>query len=57
MILEKSIFAVKPRRGNLKANEKLSIVLLYSPSIDEEIYDKKANKEPTVLFSLNLARS
>jgi hypothetical protein len=48
MVLEKKIFEVYPRSGNLKPNEKQSLQLIYSPNMDEEIYDKKGNKEPTV---------
>ena len=48
MILEKRIFEVLPRVGNLKPNEKQNLQLIYSPNMEEEIYDKKGNKEPTV---------
>jgi hypothetical protein len=46
MTLEKRIFEVRPRNGNLKPNEKYDILLFYSPKRDEEIIDKKGNKEP-----------
>ena len=51
MILEKKIFEVYPKSGYLKPNQKQNIQLIYSPNIDEEIYDKKGNKEPTVDIS------
>ena len=46
MISDKKIFDVKPRRGNLKPNTKTNIKLIYSPTMDEERYDKKGNKTP-----------
>lgn len=50
MILEKKIFEVFPRSGTLQPNQKKNIQLIYSPNMEEEIYDKKGNKEPTVHF-------
>jgi hypothetical protein len=46
MILDKKIFEVRPRSGNLKPNEKQNILLFYSPKLDEEMYNKKSTKEP-----------
>ena len=48
MILEKKIFEVYPRSGTLQPNQMKNIQLIYSPNMEEEIYDKKGNKEPTV---------
>lgn len=56
MILEKKIFEVYPREGILKPNQKANLQLVYSPNMDEEIYDKKGNKEPTVGLVLTPAR-
>lgn len=51
-ILERKIFEVIPRQGNLKPNQKQNILLFYSPKMDEEVYDKKGNKEPEHIHEL-----